>query len=442
MLQTATFSLSAIGVLAATLAICATGFIGWQRNWSRHNLIGLFISILMLLGVLIAAGSEVNHAQGGVLRQSLTGLVYLLSFWFAIHAPDGSREIPVRMVPITLIGLLALTFISALWSAAPDVTIRRAIQFAGLTIFAVAAVRLFSNDELWRRYLNPLLLWLLAALVVAPFFPDFAFDINGNFRGLSAHKNSWAGIALAATIITGLQLKRRPRSTYLWAALGLSLLTVLLTRSATAISLAMATLAIGIVFATSQSGQATLKAALIAGLMLLVAIPFVYLLITGESPLEAAFTQYFNTLQKESTLTGRNVVWATILEHAWLSPWLGHGYGAFWIGDSGPSVAVVAGLNWQPVHSHNGYVDLFNDLGAVGLISFTLVVIQHLNNIVITWLYGSRDSAAFHFVVLLAILGYNLSESSILLATHALWVVLVVSIIDAHRQSKTGETSD
>jgi O-antigen ligase len=436
MLQAATFTFSAIGVLTATLAFCAALFVGWQRNLIRDNLVGLFIGVLVLIGVVVATGSNVNQSEGGLLRQSLTGLIYVLSFWFAINSRDGQISIPWPYIPTTLCLLVGLAFASALWSAAPGVTLRRTIQFAGVVVFAIAIVRSFDSDNLWRRYSNALLLWLTIGLVIAPFAMDFTFDADGNYRGLSAHKNSWAGIALAATILVAVQLKQQPRSIYLWASMVVALGSVMLTRSATAISLAVAILALGVMYRALQSRDDLVKTALLVLLMVVCTAPLVSLVVTGESPLDTVARLYFDAVQKEATLTGRNILWATILEHAWLSPWLGNGYGAFWIGDSGPSVAVVAGLNWLPVHSHNGYIDLFNDLGLVGLLVFSLVVAGHTLNILTIWRRGHTDAALLHLVVLVAVLGYNLSETSVMNATHALWVLLIVSVVDTHRLAR------
>ncbi|MGB7181483.1 MAG: O-antigen ligase family protein [Burkholderiaceae bacterium] len=442
MLQAATYSLSALGVFAATLACCAALFVSWQKNWIRDNLIAIFISVLMVLGLIIAVGSNnVDQAEGGSLRQAATGIVYLLSLWYASRLSDGTWISPIKRVPLSLIALLGFAFLSAFWSAAPDVTIRRAVQFSGLVLFAAAVVQINDSNGLWRRYLNPTLLWLALGLIVAPFATEFAYDANGNFRGLSSHKNSWAGIALVATILSALEIKRQPKSPYLWCALGVSLLTILLTRSATALSLAAAVVAFGALYALSQSRDQLLKGALLVGALLLWTIPFAYLFLTGESPLEAASELYFGAVQKEATLTGRNVLWSTILEHAWLNPVFGNGYGAFWIGDTGPSVAVVASLNWLPVHSHNGYIDLFNELGGVGVILFALLVIQHFHNILRVWRLGAHDSAILHLAISLAVLGYNFSETSLLAATHFLWILLIVSVVDVYRlacQEATG----
>lgn len=432
MLQAATFSLSAIGVLTATLALCAAMFVGWQRDLVRNNLVGLFIGVLMVLGLVVATGGNVNQSEGGLLRQSLTGLIYVLSFWFAIRARDGNLSIPWRLLPASLVLLVALAFTSSLWSAEPGITVRRAVQFAGVVIFAVAVVRNFDSQALWRQYVNALLPWLVLGLLVAPLASEFAFDTNGNFRGLSSHKNSWAGIALTATLLLATQLRQKPGSAWLWSAMLVSIFTLLLTRSATAVSLAAAILMLGLLYRAWLSRDNAMHAALIILVLICAAVPLLSVLITGESPLATASGLYFEAVQKEATLTGRNILWETVLNNAWLSPWLGSGYGAFWIGDSGPSVAVVAGLNWLPVHSHNGYIDLFNELGIAGVAIFAAMIISHLANIARIW--RSNPNAAFqHLVIVIAVLGYNLSETSVLNATHALWVLLVVSVVDAHR---------
>ena len=90
---------------------------------------------------------------------------------------------------------------------------------------------------------------------------------------------------------------------------------------------------------------------------------------------------------------------------------------------------MVGALNWLPVHSHNGYIDLFNELGFAGSAVFSLVMLRHLWVLVALTRVGQTDMAILHLSIALAVMAYNLAESSIMLATHSLWVLLIVSIV-------------
>ena len=51
-------------------------------------------------------------------------------------------------------------------------------------------------------------------------------------------------------------------------------------------------------------------------------------------------------------------------------PWWGYGYSAFWRGADGPSVGVWQLLSWPAPHAHNGLLNLWLDLGLIGVLLF------------------------------------------------------------------------
>jgi O-antigen ligase len=72
---------------------------------------------------------------------------------------------------------------------------------------------------------------------------------------------------------------------------------------------------------------------------------------------------------KDNSFSGRTGIWEVLAEHIRLSPWLGSGYGAYWIGQDAtwsPSHVMIDVLYFYPTEGHNGYLDVINDLGAVG----------------------------------------------------------------------------
>src|SRR6202034_1574173 len=74
---------------------------------------------------------------------------------------------------------------------------------------------------------------------------------------------------------------------------------------------------------------------------------------------------------KDATVSGRTLIWAVVREHIKLHPLLGTGYGAYWIGPVARSpsfVFISKRSNFYPTVAHNGYLDILNDLGYVGLV--------------------------------------------------------------------------
>jgi exopolysaccharide production protein ExoQ len=75
---------------------------------------------------------------------------------------------------------------------------------------------------------------------------------------------------------------------------------------------------------------------------------------------------------KDLTFSNRAEIWAAVVNHVQFRPLLGSGYSAYWIqGTPTPDVesyAIKSQLQgFYPGSAHNGYLQVLNDLGAVGL---------------------------------------------------------------------------
>ncbi len=72
---------------------------------------------------------------------------------------------------------------------------------------------------------------------------------------------------------------------------------------------------------------------------------------------------------RDATFSNRATIWAIIRESISLHPLLGCGYGAYWIGNlpESPSSIFPLRMYIYPTQSHNGYLEIINDLGYVGL---------------------------------------------------------------------------
>jgi O-antigen ligase len=102
----------------------------------------------------------------------------------------------------------------------------------------------------------------------------------------------------------------------------------------------------------------------------------IVLLLNNLEPVLAA-------LGRDDTFTGRTYIWNPVLDKIWERPLLGYGYGAFWEGWEGESAYVLLVMTmtqWLsnagslPDHSHNGFLDLWLDLGLLGLSVFAVGV--------------------------------------------------------------------
>jgi O-antigen ligase len=70
---------------------------------------------------------------------------------------------------------------------------------------------------------------------------------------------------------------------------------------------------------------------------------------------------------KDLTFSSRTAIWQIIAGHIVQHPFLGNGYSAYWVDDPGsPSMEFQRLLYFWPGESHNGYLEVLNDLGIAG----------------------------------------------------------------------------
>jgi O-antigen ligase len=114
---------------------------------------------------------------------------------------------------------------------------------------------------------------------------------------------------------------------------------------------------------------------------------------------------------KDQTFSGRSAVWAILNEHISYRPWLGSGFGAYWVEQpSSPSMEMERRLYFYPTEGHNGYLDVINDLGAIGglcLVAYLVALLRQGLRVFAVL----RPQGALYLVLLFEQLVGNLSES-------------------------------
>jgi hypothetical protein len=139
----------------------------------------------------------------------------------------------------------------------------------------------------------------------------------------------------------------------------------------------------------------------------------------------------FILLQRDWTLTGRVPFWhvlgAAISRFDAKQILLGSGLGGFWRLDHDQAIAIWKHIGYVSLQAHGGFIDLFLDLGLVGLLLYLAALTKLLRR---TWTHISamqgpdRDSA-WPLCAALYVLGFNLIDSSLLQTTE--WVLLLSS---------------
>lgn len=369
--------------------------------------------------------------------------------WLGIYMIVGfliltrwKRFVRVATRDKSLLLLIMIALLSVFWSAAPETTIQRSTSLLGTTLFGVYLATRYSLEELLRLLAWALGLAALLSLVFTLAFPSYGV-VTGTFgyyegeegwRGIYGEKNALgAAMALGAGVFFFLALGRSRHRWTMWAFFGLSVGVLLLANAKTAL-LGFLILLILFPFYRALRWQYTLIVPLFVVAILVGGTTAVWVLDNAQGLL--------NVLGRDATLTGRTDIWPAVIESARQRPLLGYGYGGFWLGWEGESsqlwlrTSVSFGPeNIGPSHAHNGFLDLWLNLGLLGVSLFALSLLRGFYKAV-TWARSTKTIEGFWpLAYLTLILIYASVDFPILTHNSILWVLYVAVVLSVSNKA-------
>jgi O-antigen ligase len=307
--------------------------------------------------------ADVSRGGNPFIQAGYVG-VYGIAFLLIITRARNIIDLVVRD-PLLLV-LVGIALFSVFWSAAPSVTLRGGVALVGTTLFGAYLAARFDFREQLRLLAWALGIAALLSAAVALLLPSYG--VESGFRGeawqgVFYQKNVLGRLMALGAVVFLLTAVGHGWRWLKWAGFGLAGALVVMANSATSLVALVALLAVLPLYAALR-GRYTFT------------VPFFIAMILGGGLLAMWFTNnseaVFSLLGREGTFTGRTNIWSAVLDKIWERPWLGYGYGGFWLGWEGESaeVLIVLPQNNVPTHSHNGFLDLWLDLGLLGLVAF------------------------------------------------------------------------
>jgi len=128
-------------------------------------------------------------------------------------------------------------------------------------------------------------------------------------------------------------------------------------------------------------------------------------------------------LGRDPTLHGRTNIWDVVLSIQ-TSPLLGFGYNSFWMGDRLAAVWKRLGfLN----EAHNGYIEIYLNLGFIGVALLIIFLISSFRRIS-KKLFVSSQFASFGISLWIVTVFYNYTEAAF--ASTLLWCALLFCVVE------------
>ncbi len=354
-----------------------------------------------------------------------TALIYLLMFVRLFMAP---RRFLAGIQSIRLLlPLLLFTVMSAVWSTAPSMTMRRSLFFLLSTAVALILGTEFAIPELINLFGAASLIHIALCVVCMIFAPHFVYSPSDPhaLKGLTTHKNVFGlelGLATLSLLLVPFPRLVRFRIPFSLLAFGM----LLLSHSAGSLVATVAALcSIPLLLTLRLPGVQRVPILLGA---LFIAGGTGYWLFEHAELIPAL-------LSKDATLTGRTELWSLILIAIRNHPLLGYGFDSFWQGLQGDSLTIISQVGWLVPTAHNGYLDLLLSIGWLGVALFIPFCLQTIRRCLSYAAEASRQvvrsASLFPFALLTFLLVYNLNESALLTRSgmpFMLWVAVSASI--------------
>jgi len=363
---------------------------------------------------------------------SVTGSSYFLlrADWFRV----------IRQIPIELALLLALMIGSSPWSAYADETISGFLIQIGVTVIALFFAAVFSWRELLKIFANAIRIIIFGSFAVELFTSTFKgilpklivgvdheiqdaftqsghlFD-GGRIQGLLGNANLVAAWALIGVITFAIEIGvTKSRKTLSIASLVASLAMILVSKSAGIIFASIAVLLAAAVSLLAEGKDRDTRHRYYRIAWSLAGVAMFFVLVFRRA--------VFDLLGKSPDMTHRSEIWRRVLSLISQRPLEGWGFTGVWVPGVKPYEGLVVINGESYYQAHNAYLDMWLQLGAVGLVLFIVLLTR---TFVKTWRLGVHHTNVLYLwplLVLITQLVRGVTESRLLVQSSMMMLIL------------------
>jgi O-antigen ligase len=410
-----------------------------MQSWDLEDVWNVGLMILFALGGYVpflmyglaseASQLQYENAAGSSLSRAIIAAMCAGALLPIAHIFPRLLRSSFLFLPLLPYFVWALA--SLAWSQDPSVSERKLFSFVLTCVYGFYFATRFPLRRQLGIVLSATSTLAVASILMVLFTPQFAVDH-------AQHLGAWQGVfsgknPCAATMVVGLAAALTFRaSSSLQRALKIPLILLFA----------------GIISQTDSSG------AVIAVVVLLLSMPLVKILAHSPkrshvlvllSSLAMAIVSLIvaieclpailRLLHRDPTFTGRTRLWTEVFHAIALRPWLGYGYGAFWLGLKGKSADIAFAVNWTAPHAHNGFLDIWLSLGGVGLALFIYSLVCATARIWRLLRTGALQHSLWMVSMVILVITFNLGESVLISAPSLMWILYVAAIVGLQKSA-------
>lgn len=329
--------------------------------------------------------------------------------------------------------LVGLVFVSVLWSTVPNDTMVRGIAFFGTTLFGLYLATRYTLKQQLQLVGWAFALIIFFSFVYAFIFPQYGVENGihaGSWRGVFVHKNIFGRyMILSSAVFCSLFSSFKKHRLFTGLGIILSIILLILAGSTSAIVSLLVVLS-AFFICNALHYNYYIRMILLSTVVII-----------GCS-ISAWLNQNPNALAdltgKDLSLTGRTDFWPLLFEKISQQFWLGYGYEGFWQGWSSEAADIWYAVRWEVPNSHNGLMDLWLQLGFVGVLLFLAGYLIYFAKFLNQFKNSAKPELVWPILFFVCMLLFNITESTLMSRNTMPWVLYVSmtlsTLMPDHRQ--------
>lgn len=360
----------------------------------------------------------------------LPGIVTLsLVLPVAVLLLTGARHQAIN-VPLWGVPMIAIFALSVLWSDDPTYSAERLRTYLPALIATLTAASQLTGRQILGCIRASFAFIVLSSLVVLVVDPSTRHNGDQTISLIAQFPKNAYGAVLVFSL--ALVLAHHDRRVYYFLP-GLIAL-IALNRAVTGWLVAVMIIALALLgrWISARLGTSRAVAPLACGGVALATLAATLLAVAG--------TSVFALVGKDPTLSARTKIWSACWEQIQRAPLLGHGAYTFLDAASSSPVTLAVWARfapYQPPHPHNGLLDLWGQLGLVGVLVFVGLIISGFRAAAAR-VDRDPEVAATCVLGLLVILVFGLTEP----LYAGPWLILTLMLVAMVTSSRASHIAD
>ncbi len=385
--------------------------------------------VSLWLGMEQVRGSVDVYVEGSSIDRAVYTSLVIAALAVVISRMD--RVGPLLRKNSSILLFFAFCAVSILWSDFPFVAFKRWIKSVGDLVMVLIIVTEPDPMGALKRLITRLgfILFPLSVLF-GKYYPDLGRRLTNSWTaeitGVAMQKNALGvicmlyGVGFLWMLGTVYRDRADPNRTRRLAAYGTILIAIvwLLAACNSTTSIAGLTMAGGVMFLARRPAVVR-RPAVIHLLVLAVLFVALFPIFLDSSVLSA--------LGKDPTLTGRTDIWKLVLSMP-INQWVGTGFESFWMGNRLQKLW-DAMPNFHLNEAHNAYIEVYLNLGLVGVSLISILLLTAYRKIIATF-RRDPERGALLLGFFLAALFESLTEAAFRMM-YPPWIFLLLASIAA-----------